>query len=83
MGLGGISIWQLLIVLAIVLLIFGPKRIRNLGSELGGALKGFRKEMKDDTEETPPPLSDDKVIDSTAEADSTTANKTTEEQSKQ
>ena len=82
MGLGGISIWQLLIVLAIVLLIFGPKRIRNLGSELGGALKGFRKEIKDD-EDTPAPLSDDKVIDSTAEADSTTANKATEEQPKQ
>jgi len=49
MGLGGISIWQLLIVLAIVLLLFGTKRLRNLGGDLGGAIKGFRKAM--DTQE--------------------------------
>ena len=49
MGLGGISIWQLLIVLVIVLLLFGTKRLRNLGGDLGGAIKGFRKAM--DTQE--------------------------------
>ena len=48
MGLGGISIWQLLIILAIVVLLFGTKRLRTLGSDLGGAIKGFRKSM--DTE---------------------------------
>lgn len=53
MGLGGISIWQLLIVLAIVLLIFGTKRLRNLGGDLGGAIKGFKKAVKDG-ESTPP-----------------------------
>ena len=37
MGLGGISIWQLLIILVIVLLIFGTKRLKNLGGDLGGA----------------------------------------------
>ncbi|OUS03667.1 Sec-independent protein translocase TatA [Gammaproteobacteria bacterium 54_18_T64] len=42
MGLGGISIWQLLIVLAIVVLIFGTKRLKGMGSDLGGALKGFK-----------------------------------------
>jgi sec-independent protein translocase protein TatA len=48
MGLGGISIWQLLIVLLIVVMLFGTKKLRSLGSDLGGALKGFKKAMKDD-----------------------------------
>ncbi|MEM6301609.1 MAG: twin-arginine translocase TatA/TatE family subunit [Pseudomonadota bacterium] len=48
MGLGGISIWQLLIVLAIVVLLFGTKRLRSLGSDLGGAVRGFRKSMQDE-----------------------------------
>jgi sec-independent protein translocase protein TatA len=47
MGLGGISIWQLLIVLVIVLLLFGTKRLKNIGSDLGGAIKGFRKSMSE------------------------------------
>jgi len=40
--LGGISIWQLLIVLGIVILVFGTKKLRNMGSDLGGAVKGFK-----------------------------------------
>lgn len=44
----GISIWQLLIVLVIVLLLFGTKRLRNLGGDLGGAIKGFKKAMTDE-----------------------------------
>jgi sec-independent protein translocase protein TatA len=47
MGLGGISIWQLLIVLLIVVMIFGTKRLKDIGHDLGGALKGFRKAMSD------------------------------------
>jgi sec-independent protein translocase protein TatA len=47
MGVGGISIWQLLIILAIVLVLFGAKRLRNVGYDLGSAIKGFRKAMKD------------------------------------
>ena len=47
MGVGGISIWQLLIVLVIVLLLFGTKRLRNIGSDLGNAIKGFRGAMSD------------------------------------
>lgn len=47
MGLGGISIWQLLIILVIVLLLFGTKRLKNLGSDLGNAVKGFRSAMSD------------------------------------
>ena len=38
----GISIWQLLIILAIVIMIFGTKKLKTLGSDLGGAVKGFR-----------------------------------------
>lgn len=47
MGFGGISMWQLLIVLVIVIVIFGTKRLRSLGGDLGGAVKGFRKAMSD------------------------------------
>jgi sec-independent protein translocase protein TatA len=51
MGLGGISMWQLLILLLIVVLVFGTKRLRNMGSDLGAAVKGFRKGMDDGKEE--------------------------------
>ena len=47
MGFGGISVWQLLILLLIVVLVFGTKRLRNMGSDLGAAIKGFRKGMDD------------------------------------
>lgn len=47
MGLGGISLWQLLIVLLIVVVVFGTKRLKGIGSDLGGALKGFRNAMTD------------------------------------
>jgi sec-independent protein translocase protein TatA len=50
MGIGGISIWQLLIILAIVIMLFGTKRLRTLGSDLGSAVKGFRKSMTEDGE---------------------------------
>ena len=45
MGFGGISVWQLLIVLLIVVMLFGTKRLKSLGSDLGDAIKGFRKSM--------------------------------------
>ncbi len=45
--LGNISIWQLVIVLAIVVLLFGTKRLRTLGSDLGGALKSFKKAVNE------------------------------------
>ena len=47
MGLGGISLWQLLIVLLIVVVIFGTKKLTSMGGDLGGAIKGFRKAMGD------------------------------------
>lgn len=43
--LSGIGIWQLLIILVIVLLLFGTKRLKGLGGDLGGAIKGFKKAM--------------------------------------
>lgn len=46
--LGGISIWQLLIVLGIIILIFGTKKLRNVGTDLGGAVKGFKKAVHED-----------------------------------
>jgi len=45
--MGGISIWQLLIVLVIVLLLFGTKKLRGMGNDLGGAVKGFRESVSD------------------------------------
>ncbi len=44
----GISIWQLLIILAIVLVLFGAKRLRNIGTDLGGAIKGFKNAVKEE-----------------------------------
>ena len=65
MGLGGISIWQLLIILAIVVMLFGTKRLRTLGSDLGSAVKGFRSSMQ----EEPPRDEADSVPDASDEPD--------------
>ena len=46
--MGGLSIWHWIIVLVVVLLVFGTKRLRNAGSDLGEAVKGFKKGMKDE-----------------------------------
>jgi len=48
MGIGGISMWQLLILLLIVVMVFGTKKLRNMGGDLGAAVKGFRKGMEDE-----------------------------------
>ncbi|SMF98622.1 Sec-independent protein translocase subunit TatA [Burkholderia singularis] len=45
--MGGLSIWHWLIVLLIVALVFGTKKLRNIGSDLGGAVKGFKDGMRD------------------------------------
>ncbi|RZQ55533.1 twin-arginine translocase subunit TatA [Pseudidiomarina tainanensis] len=47
--MGGVSLWQLLIILVIVVLLFGTKRLRNIGSDLGSAVKGFKKSVSDDS----------------------------------
>ncbi len=68
MGVGGIGIWQLLIILLIVVMLFGTKKLRNLGSDLGGALKGFKTAMKDENAEgkDDDDASEGETIDSTA-----------------
>lgn len=47
--MGGISIWNLLIIAVIVVLLFGTNKLRSLGSDLGASIKGFKKAMGDDT----------------------------------
>ena len=65
MGVGGISIWQLLIILAIVIMIFGTKKLKSLGTDLGSAVKGFRSSVTDKT--------DGKVTDEATDVDQTTS----------
>ncbi len=48
MGISGIGIWQLVIILVIVIMLFGTKRLRNIGTDLGSAIKGFKKSVSDD-----------------------------------
>ena len=69
MGIGGIGIWQLLIILAIVIMLFGTKRLRTLGSDMGAAIKGFRNTMKPNEED----------LSSEADADADAAQASTEE----
>jgi sec-independent protein translocase protein TatA len=55
--MGSMSIWHWLIVLVIVMLVFGTKKLRNIGQDLGGAVKGFKEGVRDGTAEkveTPP-----------------------------
>lgn len=47
MGFGGISVWQLLIVLVIIILLFGTKKLRSLGGDLGSAIKNFKQSMQE------------------------------------
>ncbi|MBI3524139.1 MAG: Sec-independent protein translocase subunit TatA [Betaproteobacteria bacterium] len=49
--MGSFSIWHWLIVLVIVMLVFGTKKLRNVGADLGGAVKGFKEGMRDGTAE--------------------------------
>ena len=49
--MGNISIWQLLIVLVIVVLLFGTKRLKGIGSDLGGAIKGFKKAVSENEQD--------------------------------
>jgi len=60
--IGGLGIWELLIILGILLLIFGPSRLGDLGSSLGKGIKGFRKSIKDDEIDVTPPKDETKTI---------------------
>lgn len=71
--MGGIGIWQLLIVLLIVVLLFGGKKIRTLGSDLGSAMRGFKKEMNEE----------DKPAVEKKDADFNDSNTTQKDESKQ
>ena len=51
--MGGLSIWHWLIVLVVVVLIFGTKKLRNVGQDLGGAVKGFKEGMKSAESDAP------------------------------
>jgi sec-independent protein translocase protein TatA len=48
--MGSLSIWHWLIVLVIIMLVFGTKKLRNIGSDLGGAVRGFKEGVKEGTE---------------------------------
>ncbi|EOB1207420.1 Sec-independent protein translocase subunit TatA [Photobacterium damselae] len=50
--MGGISIWQLLIIALIIVLLFGTKKLRTLGGDLGSAVKGFKKAISDEDDTT-------------------------------
>jgi sec-independent protein translocase protein TatA len=51
--MGSFSIWHWLVVLAIVVVIFGTKKLRNIGGDLGGAIKNFKESMKSESETQP------------------------------
>ena len=60
--MGTFSIWHLLILLLVVVLVFGTKKLKNMGEDLGGALKGFKQGMKDGTDPSVP-VDAPKVVD--------------------
>ena len=67
--MGSFSIWHWLIVLVIVMLVFGTKKLRNIGQDLGGAVKGFKDGMK--TSEEPTEKTKDQIQQSSATAEKT------------
>jgi sec-independent protein translocase protein TatA len=80
--MGTFSIWHWLIVLAIVLVIFGTKKLRNVGSDLGGAIKNFKDAMKSEDEgakpeESAPPPVETKKLESRVVEGKVTAKRTT------
>ena len=63
--MGGISVTQLIIVAVIILLLFGTKKLRNVGGDLGAAVKSFKKAMSDESKEA---KDDSKVLEETTAA---------------
>ncbi|KGT89058.1 MULTISPECIES: twin-arginine translocase TatA/TatE family subunit [Enterobacterales] len=57
--MGGISIWQLIIIAVIVVLLFGTNKLRNLGSDLGSSIRGFKKAMGDEDDKKDQPKEQD------------------------
>ena len=61
--MGSLSIWHWLIVLVIIMMVFGTKKLRNMGSDLGGAVKGFKEGVKDGAESATADANASKTID--------------------
>lgn len=59
----GISVTKLLIVLAIIIVIFGTKRLKNIGADLGGAIKSFRSSLREEEDKDAAKSDDEKPID--------------------
>lgn len=76
MGLGGIGIWPLLLILVIVLLLFGTKKLRNIGGDLGGAIRGFKSAMNEGESETRGSKSGDEDPEQIEKRESTDAGET-------
>ena len=70
--MGSFSIWHWLIVLLIVVMIFGTKKLKNIGSDLGGAVKGFKDGMKDGAADTPAPPAPNGQVTNSAQANEKT-----------
>jgi sec-independent protein translocase protein TatA len=66
--MGSFSIWHWLIVLAIVILVFGTKKLKNLGGDLGGAVKGFKDGMKDGASSDAPAANPQVTVNKTQDA---------------
>ncbi|QFI39516.1 twin-arginine translocase TatA/TatE family subunit [Moritella marina ATCC 15381] len=73
--MGGISVTQLIIIAVIILLLFGTKKLRNVGGDLGAAVKGFKKAMGDDAKDT---KTESKVLEETTAAKTDVTKETTE-----
>ncbi len=82
MGLGGISIWQLLIIFAIVILIFGTAKLKSIGGDLGGAIKGFKKAMDSDDKPSNNQRRDTKQLESDDKPDADFSDRTEKEKEK-
>ncbi|GIC79451.1 twin-arginine translocase TatA/TatE family subunit [Moritella sp. F3] len=73
--MGGISVTQLIIIAVIILLLFGTKKLRNVGGDLGAAVKGFKKAMGDDAKDT---KAESKVLEETTATKTDVTKETTE-----
>lgn len=83
MGIGGIGIWQLLIILVIVLLLFGTKRLKGLGADLGSAIKGFKKAVSDENQDKAQAEADVKKVDGDEKSNTSSETVTPKSESKQ
>ena len=71
--MGGIGIWQLVIIAVIVIVLFGTKKLRGIGGDLGGAVKGFKKAIDDDSKKEKEDVVDEAVDATQVEAEKETA----------